>query len=67
MIDLKDFRKKSLSELENELLIRYKNKLKLFLEKSNSSEFKKSHILRDFKKDIAKILTLITEKHLKNE
>lgn len=67
MIDLKDFRKKNLIELESELLICYKNKLKLVLEKSNSSEFKKFHILRNLKKDIAKILTLITEKRLKNE
>ncbi|HFL8819391.1 MAG TPA: 50S ribosomal protein L29 [Candidatus Azoamicus sp. OHIO2] len=57
---------KSLTELNIYLVILYKKKLKLLLEKTNGSEFKNSHVLKSTKKYIARTLTIINEKKRDN-
>ena len=59
------FRNKNLKELQEELAVLYKEKFKLLLEKSNDSKFKKNHLFKFIRKDIARIFTLIVK--LKNE
>jgi ribosomal protein L29 len=49
-------------ELKITLIALYKKKIKLLLEKSNTSEFKNRHLLKNIKKNIARTLTMINDK-----
>lgn len=60
-----DFKNQNISELKENLLLMYKKKFKLLIEKSNDQAFKNYHTLREIKKNIARLLTLITKKEKK--
>lgn len=62
MKNIKDFKNKSTENLKEILLSMYKKKFKLLIEMSNNQTFKSYHNLRDTKKNIARLLTLIKEK-----
>ena len=57
-----DLKNKSINDIKIELISLYRKKLQLNLEKSNSSNFKSTHILRNIKKNLARLLTFINEK-----
>lgn len=59
---IKDFKDKNSDEIKIELISLYRKKLQLNLEKSNSSNFKSTHILRNVKKNLARLLTFINDK-----
>ncbi|MCB1711772.1 MAG: 50S ribosomal protein L29 [Candidatus Riesia sp.] len=59
---IKDFKNKNSDEIKIELISLYRKKLQLNLEKSNSSNFKSTHILRNVKKNLARLLTFINDK-----
>lgn len=56
-----ELRKKSYSELEKQLVIFYRERFKLLLEKSSGAEFNKNHLLKNVRRNIARVLTLMTE------
>lgn len=58
---IKDIRSKSVKDLNLQLLSLYKDLFSLKLEKTSGSEFKKNHLFRFLRKDIARILTVIRE------
>lgn len=58
----KELREKNYKELEEQLTIFYKEKIKLLIEKSSGAEFTKNHLFKKNKKTIARILTIMTEK-----
>lgn len=58
----KELREKSNNELTNQLTFFYKEKIRLLMEKSGGAEFKKHHLFKKNRKNIARILTVITEK-----
>lgn len=58
---LNELRKKSISELKQEHVSLLREHLSLRFQKANN-ELKKTHELRRVRKDIARLLTLITEK-----
>lgn len=53
--------KENISSLEKRLTDLYKERFKLLIEKTNGTQFKKIHILRKIKLDIARILTFINK------
>lgn len=57
-----NFKNHNILELKETLLLMYKKKFKIIIEKSNNQTFKNYHTLKETKKNIAKLLTLITEK-----
>lgn len=59
---IKDFKDKNSDEIKIELISLYRKKLQLNLEKSNSSNFKSTHILRNVKKNLARLLTFVNDK-----
>lgn len=63
-MNLANLKEKNILELKTELIKLYREKFKLLLEKSGGSEFNKSHLLKNLKKNIARTLTLITEKKI---
>lgn len=58
----KELREKNNSELKNQLILCYKEKIKLLIDKSSGAEFTKNHLFKKNKKNIARILTIIKEK-----
>ena len=58
---INELRKKSWIELEKQLVVFYRDLFKLLLEKSSGAEFTKNHLLRTVRRNIARILTLMTE------
>jgi len=58
---MKDLRKKDSAELNKHLVSLYRKRFKLLLEKTSGAEFIKSHLLKLVKRDIARVLTLMTE------
>jgi len=60
-MNIKDFRKKNKIELRENLVGLHKNIFKLKLEKTSGVDFKKNHLFRVFKKDIARVLTVLNE------
>jgi len=56
-----DIRKKSVTELNDMLLLLYRSRFKLMLEKTSGAEFNKHSKLGKVKKDIAIVLTVIKE------
>lgn len=58
----KEFKKKNEIELKNQLMQFYKEKIKLLIEKTSGAEFAKNHLFKKNRRNIAKILTIITEK-----
>lgn len=61
-MNINELRKDSLIDLKSKLVLLYREKLKISFEKTSGSEFKNTHIIKTNKKNIAKILTLISEK-----
>ena len=57
-----DLKNKSINDIKIELISLYRKKLQLNLENSNSSNFKSTHILRNIKKNLERLLTFINEK-----
>ena len=53
--------KEPVSSLKKRLTDLYKERFKLLLEKTNGTQFKKSHMLKKIKLDIARILTYISK------
>ena len=60
-MNISDLRKKNKKELEEQLVVFYRDRFKLQLEKTSGAEFTKNHLLKNLKKNIARVLTLITE------
>ncbi len=58
----KEFKLKTITELNEELTSLYKKKFKLILEKTSGVEIKTNHQFKKIKKNIAQILTIIKEK-----
>lgn len=58
---LKDIRKKNVKELNIELLSLFREQFNLRMQAKNS-KFKKYHLLRIVRRNIARIKTLLTEK-----
>jgi len=58
---LEELRKKNNVELEKYLISLYRERFKLLLEKSSGAEFTKNHLFKKSKKNIARVLTLISE------
>lgn len=56
-----ELEKEDLSSLKKRLTDLYKERFKLLLEKTNGTQFKKSHMLKKIKLDIARILTYISK------
>lgn len=62
------FKNEEKLNLKEELKDLYKEKFKLLIEKSNGTQFKKRHKLKEIRIKIARILTFITKiKREKNE
>ncbi len=61
-MNINELRKNNLIDLKSKLVLLYREKLKISFEKTSGSEFKKTHLIKTNKKNIAKILTLISEK-----
>lgn len=59
---IKELRKKSYSELKNLLVTFYRERFKLLLDKTSGAEFTKNHLLKDIKKNIARVLTIIRQR-----
>ncbi|HIH2763157.1 MAG TPA: 50S ribosomal protein L29 [Candidatus Azoamicus sp.] len=53
--------KENVSSMEKRLTELYKERFKLLIEKTNGTQFKKTHILRKIKLDIARTLTFINK------
>lgn len=53
--------KENKSNLEKRLTVLYKERFKLLIEKTNGTQFKKKHVLKKIKLDIARILTFINK------
>lgn len=53
--------KENKSNLEKRLTVLYKERFKLLIEKTNGTQFKKNHVLKKIKLDIARILTFINK------
>lgn len=60
-MNIKNLRKENLSGLKNQLVLFYKERFKLLLDKTSGAEFTKNHLLKKTRKSIARVLTLITE------
>lgn len=56
-----DIKKKSVSEIKKDLYSLYKERFKLRIEKSSGAEFKKGHLLKKNRKNIARVLTILRE------
>jgi ribosomal protein L29 len=61
-MNINELRKESLIDLKSKLVFLYREKLKISFERTSGSEFNKTHMIKINKKNIAKILTLISEK-----
>ena len=57
-----DLRKENLKDLKSKLIFLYREKLKISFERTSGSEFKKTHLIKNNKKNISRVLTLISEK-----
>jgi len=55
----KKIENENISNIEKNLSDLYKERFKLLIEKTNGTQFKKRHLLKKNKKNIAKTLTLI--------
>ena len=64
MLKAKDLRDQSIEELEANLLDTKKELFELKNELKQSKKLEKPHLLREKKKDIAKLLTIVREKQL---
>lgn len=53
------FENENITSLEQRLTKLYKERFKLLIEKSNGTQFKKNHLLKKIKLDIARTLTFI--------
>jgi len=60
-VKISDLRKENLDSLKKQLILFYRERFKLLLEKSSGAEFTKGHLLKKMRKNIARVLTLITE------
>ncbi len=56
-----EIRKKNIFNIKNNLYFLYKERFKLRIEKSSGTEFKKGHLLKKNRKNIARILTILRE------
>lgn len=57
----KNYKNMNENEIKNSLTSLYKERFKLLIEKSNGTQFKKNHLLKKIKIDIARILTFKNE------
>lgn len=57
-----EFKNEDLSNLKSKLISLYREKLKLVFDRTSSSEFNKTHLIKQNKKNIARILTLISSR-----
>lgn len=64
-MNIKELKNENITSLKLKLISLYREKLKIVFEKSSGSDFNKTHLIRKNRKNIARILTLISEK--KNE
>ncbi len=60
-MNIVELRKKTTKELKENLSLLYRKKLKLLLDKTSGAEFSKNHTIKNVRKNIARVLTLITE------
>lgn len=65
-MNIKNLRKENLSGLKNQLSLFYKERFKLLLDKTSGAEFTKNHLFKKTRKNIARVLTLITKLEKKN-
>ncbi len=56
---VRDLKKENTNSLKKHLVKSYRDRLKLLLAKTSGSKFKKTHLLKKVKKNIARILTLL--------
>jgi len=56
-----ELRKKNYLELKELLIIFYRERFKLLLDKTSGAEFTKNHSLKNVKKNIARVLTIMKQ------
>lgn len=61
-MNISELRSLNIDKLKNDLLLLYREKLKLKLDKTSGSEFIKTHLIKCNRRKIARILTVISEK-----
>lgn len=61
-MSLNEFKAYDLDKLKSKLISLYREKLKINFDMKSNSDFNKTHLLKKNRKDIARILTLISEK-----
>lgn len=65
-MNINELRKENVDNLKAKLLSLYREKMKLRFERTSGTEFTKTHFIKDNRKNIARILTLISEKKIEN-
>ncbi len=60
-MNMNDLRKENLDGLKKRLILLYRERFKILLEKTSGAEFNKNHLLKKVRRDIARVLTLSME------
>jgi ribosomal protein L29 len=62
-MNINEFKNESVDFLKSKLVSLYKEKMQLRFEKINEGELKKTHLLKMNRRNIARVLTLISERN----
>ncbi len=60
-MNIDNLKKDKLGGLEERLILSCRERLKVLLDKSSGADFKKNHLFKKYRRDIARILTLMSE------
>lgn len=60
-MNINELKNESIDSLKSRLLSLYKEKFKLRLKKTNEADFKKTHLIKINRKNIARVLTFISK------